>query len=30
LPAPAWPASTTLRRWGRSTGFVVIDSWILV
>ena len=24
LPAPAWPARTTLRRWGRSTLFIVI------
>ena len=30
LPAPAWPARTTLRRWGRSTLLVVMGRSILV
>src|SRR5262245_53299978 len=30
LPAPAWPARTTLRRWGRSTLLVVMSDAILV
>ena len=30
LPAPAWPARTTLRRWGRSTLFIVIGSTVLL
>src|SRR6476620_1948699 len=30
LPAPAWPARPTLRRWGRSTLLVVIGDWFLV
>ena len=28
LPAPAWPARTTLRRWGRSTLFIVIGRFL--
>ena len=29
LPEPAWPARTTLRRWGRSTFFMVMERSVL-